>query len=91
MKVMLNKPLIRKASEADHIQCTVVREEQGVDSIDYWRKPLMLKKNNNCFLCFFWKGKEKGRMRVHHINNVNRVLDVLAQSYNVSHAMCVQI
>uniref|UniRef100_A0A8W8JFQ6 Dystrophin n=1 Tax=Magallana gigas TaxID=29159 RepID=A0A8W8JFQ6_MAGGI len=28
-------------------------------------------------------GKEKGRMRVHHINNVNRVLDVLAQSYNI--------
>ncbi|XP_078330229.1 dystrophin-like isoform X4 [Crassostrea virginica] len=28
-------------------------------------------------------GKEKGRMRVHHINNVNRVLDVLAQNYNI--------
>ncbi|XP_061169275.1 dystrophin-like isoform X1 [Saccostrea echinata] len=28
-------------------------------------------------------GKEKGRMRVHQINNVNRVLDVLARNYNI--------
>lgn len=28
--------------------------------------------------------REKGRMRVHHINNVNRVLDVLERQYNVS-------
>ncbi|XP_052810329.1 dystrophin-like isoform X2 [Mya arenaria] len=27
--------------------------------------------------------REKGRMRVHHINNVNRVLDVLERQYNI--------
>lgn len=39
----------------------------------------------------FLQGKEKGRMRVHHINNVNRVLDVLARNYNVSHATSMNV
>ena len=36
----------------------------------------------NCFVML--QKREKGRMRVHYINNVNRVLDVLAKQYSVS-------
>ncbi|KAK3089530.1 hypothetical protein FSP39_004327 [Pinctada imbricata] len=28
-------------------------------------------------------GREKGRMRVHHINNVNKVIDILARKYQI--------
>lgn len=33
---------------------------------------------------FLLQKREKGRLRVHHINNVNRALYVLEHSYNVS-------
>ena len=36
----------------------------------------------HCF-CLLQK-PEKGRMRVHHLNNVNKALQVLEESYNVS-------
>lgn len=35
-------------------------------------------------IVFVLQVREKGRMRVHHINNVNRVLEVLEKQYNVS-------
>ena len=37
-------------------------------------------------VCVCFQRREKGRLRVHHINNVNRVLNLLETNYNVSHA-----
>ncbi len=40
----------------------------------------------NCLFLFPWQLQrpERGRMRVHHINNVNRALQLLEDNYQVS-------